>query len=907
MNLVALALLTASLSAAPSESSSYYWHGQKIPVLRSRVYLAVEVQPAQAVDAEKVIRRAGAKVAKRLTPAGRAILVVDVRALELGQRRALARDLEAQRGFVAMLEPARTKGFAEDDLKEVFDRHVLVRFEDGVSPSQVAALGRDLGFSVAQRYSYAPAAYRLQARDASAALAVSLALVERGLARYAEPDRFVRPVLYQATDTYYAKEWHLKSANGSDINAEPAWAVTMGAASTIVAVADTGLDTTHPEFSAVGKVVHPLDVYDGDTDVRPPPADPNDPMSGVLGAHGTGASGLAVSPADGAGVVGSCPDCSLMPIRLGPGSGMWSLGTLVTAFDHVRTNGAKVMSNSWGLGPIYLPQACLDAMEAAIAAGVSVLFASGNGAGYMAPRDFAAHPDVIAIGGSSIESKHVSYSDKGPGLDLVAPTMEVAAGMAGQLGCAQGGVGMVTTDLVGSDGMNTTLDGVMDLCSLLGVPATCTATVDYTCYFSGTSAATPVAAGAVGVLVTAQPTLTPTLVKWALAQSADKIGAAAYDAQGWNEEMGFGRVNLGAAVALAQAGPLCVPQAEDCQNGADDDCDLAVDSADTDCGAAFPPPLDASEWGATCTPSGYGEDEASCGTDLGCLTVGAPSTIPGMGGKGFCTTLCEEQCPAGFACVAVPDPASGVESGFCAKACTSPADCPAGFVCATSSLAADPQAGQCLPSCQSADKDCPAGMQCTAVKACAADAIVGAGLDGGVAPADASGQQPDATHEPADASVEPGDAEVFQGDAEVSQGDAEVFQGDAEVVSAGDGSIVASADGSVIVSADGSIVAVVDGSIAAADAGPASAPDAGGTGFADAGAPPPAAQSCGCGTTSSPASGLAFAMVFGLWLARRRAEPRLRGASRRVRSESPLEASAPPPSRPASVPPSWTD
>jgi hypothetical protein len=265
-----------------------------------------------------------------------------------------------------------------------------------------------------------------------------------------------------------------------------------------------------------------------------------------------------------------------------------------------------------------------------------------------------------------------------------------------------------------------------------------------------------------------------------------------------------------------------------------------------------------------------------------------------MGGKGFCTTLCEEQCPAGFACVAVPDPASGVESGFCAKACTSPADCPAGFVCATSSLAADPQAGQCLPSCQSADKDCPAGMQCTAVKACAADAIVGAGLDGGVAPADASGQQPDATHEPADASVEPGDAEVFQGDA--------------EVFSAGDGSIVASADGSVIVSADGSIVAVVDGSIAGRTRVRPSAPDAGGNGLRGCRrsafrrpvvwlrhrprrrrAASPSPWSSGSGSPAAAPS------------------PGFEGLRDACGVKAPWRASAPPPSRPASVPPSWTD
>jgi subtilisin family serine protease len=68
-----------------------------------------------------------------------------------------------------------------------------------------------------------------------------------------------------------------------------------------------------------------------------------------------------------------------------------------------------------------------------------------------------------------------------------------------------------------------------------------------TLFFSGTSAACPVAAGVVGLIASVNPNLTQVQLESLLQQSCDKTGGYTYTA-GYpfgsrNSEMGYGRVN----------------------------------------------------------------------------------------------------------------------------------------------------------------------------------------------------------------------------------------------------------------------------------------------------------------------------------------------------------------------------
>ena len=70
----------------------------------------------------------------------------------------------------------------------------------------------------------------------------------------------------------------------------------------------------------------------------------------------------------------------------------------------------------------------------------------------------------------------------------------------------------------------------------------------YTNGFGGTSASVPIAAGAAAVLLSYKPSLTAKQLTSILEQSADKVTTAVVDANGHSDAVGFGKINLFAAL-----------------------------------------------------------------------------------------------------------------------------------------------------------------------------------------------------------------------------------------------------------------------------------------------------------------------------------------------------------------------
>jgi subtilisin family serine protease len=138
------------------------------------------------------------------------------------------------------------------------------------------------------------------------------------------------------------------------------------------------------------------------------------------------------------------------------------------------------------------------------------------------PVDYPGrYTQALAIGASSDRDCRSSYSQFGPELDFVAPSS------GGPLNLK-----IFTTDLTGANGYNP--NG------------------NYTATFAGTSSATPLAAGIVGLVLSRNPNLTRKEVKQILRNTADKIGPAIYDEKGHNDRYGFGRLNANKAVKAAR-------------------------------------------------------------------------------------------------------------------------------------------------------------------------------------------------------------------------------------------------------------------------------------------------------------------------------------------------------------------
>jgi subtilisin family serine protease len=101
---------------------------------------------------------------------------------------------------------------------------------------------------------------------------------------------------------------------------------------------------------------------------------------------------------------------------------------------------------------------------------------------------------------------------------------------------------LITTDLMGAAGFSN-----IDFSTCLGEPVL---TNDYF-YYSETSAATPVVSAAAAVIISADTSLTAGEVQFILENTADKVGFYNYNevAPGKSLQMGYGRINLGSAIA----------------------------------------------------------------------------------------------------------------------------------------------------------------------------------------------------------------------------------------------------------------------------------------------------------------------------------------------------------------------
>lgn len=192
--------------------------------------------------------------------------------------------------------------------------------------------------------------------------------------RVAEPDHTVH-ASYIPNDPRFPELYGLHNtgqAGGvpdADIDAPEAWDTTVGSASVVVAVIDTGVDYNHPDLTdnilrSGGSVVG-FDYANGDAD----PMDDN--------GHGTHVAGTVGARGDNSiGVVGVCFNVRIMPLKFLSAGGSGSTSGAILSIDFARTNGAHIMNNSWGGGGF--SQLLLEAVQRARDAGILFVAAAGN-------------------------------------------------------------------------------------------------------------------------------------------------------------------------------------------------------------------------------------------------------------------------------------------------------------------------------------------------------------------------------------------------------------------------------------------------------------------------------------------------------------------------------------------------
>ncbi len=276
-----------------------------------------------------------------------------------------------------------------------------------------------------------------------------------------------------------------------------------------IAIVDTGIDYTHPDLGGCSQVGPSCKVRGGYDFVNSDP----DPMDDL--GHGTHCAGIAA--ANGT-IKGVAPDASLLAVKVCSPSTCLDSDTMA-GIDWAVANGANIISLS--LGSSEQPSEGNDPLQmlcdAAVSRGVTIVAAAGNeGPGTGTIADIAASQNVIAVGAddykgtaSAADDTVASFSSRGPmpwgrlKPEIVAPGVNI---------------------------YSTVPNGSCLLCDKSGYKT-----------LSGTSMATPHAAGAAALLLEYNRSLTPAQIKSMLMESADNIAGHPF-------ETGAGLINVSRAI-----------------------------------------------------------------------------------------------------------------------------------------------------------------------------------------------------------------------------------------------------------------------------------------------------------------------------------------------------------------------
>ena len=232
--------------------------------------------------------------------------------------------------------------------------------------------------------------------------------------------------------------WGLDSINAPDVwNSSNAFSGTKGAGST-VAVIDTGVDLTHPEFE--DRITSGYDFVD------------NDAIADDGQGHGTHVAGtIAGSHDDGTGISGVAPEAQIMPIRVLGNDGTGWVSDIIAGIRWATNNGADVINLSLGGGGY--SQAMADAIRYASERGSVVVMAAGNSGG-SSPEYPAAHAVNygIAVGAVDQNRNFANFSNRAGSVNIdyvTAPGVRIYSSIPGGSYARASGTSMAAPHVAG--------------------------------------------------------------------------------------------------------------------------------------------------------------------------------------------------------------------------------------------------------------------------------------------------------------------------------------------------------------------------------------------------------------------------------------------------------------------------
>jgi thermitase len=345
---------------------------------------------------------------------------------------------------------------------------ILVRFVPGANRAVAAGLHAQIGATVKKEFT--PYGLEgLQVVNLPPGLTVSQAIEHYSRnpnVLYAEPNYVVQAA--EIPDDYYFDDlWGLHNegqtggTDDSDIDAPEAWDLTTGSPNVIIAVVDSGVDYNHPDLAA--NIWSNTDEIAGNRldddgngyvdDVRGWDFynDDNNPMDD--NGHGTHCAGTIGAVGDnGIGVAGVMWTAQIMPLKFLNRKGSGYTSDAVSAILYANSNGAHVISNSWGGGGFSISlKAAIDASDAVVAC------AAGNSG---LDTDETPHypssytsPQIIAVAATDDDDYLASFSNYGiTSVDVAAPGVSILSTYKGGLYAWMSGTSMATPHVAGLAG-----------------------------------------------------------------------------------------------------------------------------------------------------------------------------------------------------------------------------------------------------------------------------------------------------------------------------------------------------------------------------------------------------------------------------------------------------------------------
>lgn len=367
----------------------------------------------------------------------------------------------------------------------------------------LADVASDYSAEIVKEVPYMPNWYLLKSSTSSNGLIMSNQFYESG--KFENVDAgfmFNFKINSCPSEPDFGKQWGLDK-----INACTAWDITKGNPNILVAVLDQGVDKTHAEFANNYSQLS-YDIHNGSS------------PSIVRGNHGTHVGGIIGANHNGVKIAGVAPQATILSISHNLTISPTISGELASGFGYARASGAAVINNSWGDqgGQFYdnMHSTVLeDAIRTAMTSGrngkgMVVVFASGN-KNNSNRTDYPGNfdPDILVVGSTNSSDARSSYSSYGSSLDVVAP----------------------------GEYIFSTLPN------------------NSTGYMNGTSMAAPHVAGLAALILSVNPELSRAEVVNIIERSSQKIGNYLYTTVSgrpngtWNNEMGYGQVDLFAAVS----------------------------------------------------------------------------------------------------------------------------------------------------------------------------------------------------------------------------------------------------------------------------------------------------------------------------------------------------------------------